>query len=259
MTARFHGLRSGSGGKDVFSLECGFKQVSVRSAMRLTFESCVLDLDTREVSCGGRAISLSPKAFALLELLVLRRPKALAKAEIHGALWPDTFVSETNLANLVVEVRAALGDDARAARIVRTVSRFGYAFCAEARVEGRGAPRAASAVNLAHRLVWGRRIIALETGVNLLGRDPDAVAWINHESVSRHHAHIVVDGTGATLEDLGSKNGTLVGGAPVTQPVRLGDGDEITLGEVPLRFHSFRPEMSTRTGRRKSGTTDEGD
>ena len=60
-----------------------------------------------------------------------QRPKALSKAEIHKALWPDTFVTETNLANLVVELRAALGDDAQSQRIVRTLPRFGYAFCAE--------------------------------------------------------------------------------------------------------------------------------
>ena len=71
--------------------------------MRLVFEDCILDLDTREVLRGSRAVALSPKAFALLELLALQRPKAISKAEIHGALWPDTFVSETNLANLVVE------------------------------------------------------------------------------------------------------------------------------------------------------------
>jgi DNA-binding winged helix-turn-helix (wHTH) protein len=222
--------------------------------MRLTFEDCVLDLDTREVRRGGHSVSLSPKAFALLELLVLRRPKALSKAEIHGALWPDTFVSETNLANLVVELRAALGDDAHAPRIVRTLPRYGYAFSAEASTDSRGAQEPAAHEGLEFRLVSGRREIALVPGENLIGRDHSAVVWINDESVSRRHARIVVDEAGATLEDLGSKNGTFLHGRPVHQPTRLEDGDEITLGEVvaPLRFHTLGASATTRTATRKS-------
>ncbi len=226
--------------------------------MRLTFEGCVLDLDTREVLRGGKAVPVSPKAFALLELLALRRPKALSKAEIQGALWPDTFVSETSLANLVVELRSALGDDAHAPRIVRTLPRFGYAFSADARVEERKAPAAASSGVLEYRLMWGRREIALSAGENLIGRDHTAVVWINDESVSRRHARVVVDEKGASLEDLGSKNGTFLRGRAVTRPMLLQDGDEFTLGQVvaPIRFHRLGASATTRTATRKNRTTD---
>ena len=125
--------------------------------MKLAFEGCVLDLDTREVFKDGGPAVLSPKAFALLELLVLRRPKALSKAEIHQALWPDTFVTETNIANLVVELRSALGDDAHAPRIVRTLPRFGYAFCAELHADNPEPQEAGSAEGRQYHLVWGRR------------------------------------------------------------------------------------------------------
>ncbi len=223
--------------------------------MRLVFEDCILDLDTREVLRGSRAVALSPKAFALLELLALQRPKAISKAEIHGALWPDTFVSETNLANLVVELRSELGDDAHASRIVRTVPRFGYAFCAEARVDPIGSAVPAPGGVVEYRLVWGRREIALTPGENLIGRDHAAAAWINDESVSRRHARIVVDEDGARLEDLGSKNGTFLRGRVVSGPTPLQDGDEFTLGEIvaPFRFHAFGAAATTRTGRQKGG------
>src|SRR5262245_39574475 len=89
IAGRRRGLRSIHGRLDVFSFGCGFDGVSVRGTMKLLFEDCVLDLDTREVHRAARPVSLSPKAFALLELLALRRPKALSKAEIHAALWPD--------------------------------------------------------------------------------------------------------------------------------------------------------------------------
>jgi DNA-binding winged helix-turn-helix (wHTH) protein len=211
-------------------LECGFDEVSVRASMKLFFEDCVLDLDTREVHRRAQPVALSPKAFALLELLVLRRPKALSKAEIHAALWPDTFVSETNLANLVVELRAALGDDVHASRVVRTVPRFGYAFCAEARSED-ASLAAAQGVASEHRLFFRRREIALLPGENV----------------------IVVGEDGAWLEDLGSKNGTFLRGRAVTRPTRLEDGEEFTLGEVaaPLRYHCSETTGTTRTGRTK--------
>jgi DNA-binding winged helix-turn-helix (wHTH) protein len=232
-------------------LECGFDEVSVRASMKLLFEDCVLDLDTREVHRRAQPVALSPKAFALLELLALRRPKAVSKAEIHAALWPDTFVSETNLANLVVELRAALGDDVHASRVVRTVPRFGYAFCAEARSDSSLA--AAQGVASEHRLFFRRREITLLPGENVIGRERTAVVWINEESVSRHHARVVVGEDGAWLEDLGSKNGTFLRGRAVTRPTRLEDGEEFTLGEVvaPLRYHCSETTGTTRTGKTK--------
>ena len=226
--------------------------------MKLHFEDCVLDLDTREVHRTARLVSLSPKAFALLELLALHRPKALSKAEIHAALWPDTFVTETNLANLVVELRAALGDDPHASRVIRTVPRFGYAFCAEARSEepSQEEPTGASE----HHLFFRRKEIALLPGENIIGREHAAAVWINEQSVSRRHARIVVKEDGAWLEDLGSKNGTFVQGRAITQPTCLQDGDEFTLGEVssPLRYHCTETATTTRTGRaapRRRGPT----
>ena len=78
---------------------------------------------------------VSPKAFALLEALIKVRPKAVSKDELHSCLWPETFVSDANLPNLVAELRESLGDDAHEPRIIRTVQRYGYAFRADATME----------------------------------------------------------------------------------------------------------------------------
>jgi DNA-binding winged helix-turn-helix (wHTH) protein len=90
--------------------------------MRLRFGDCVFDGETREVLRSGRPAPISPKAFALLELLIESRPKALSNAGIHERLWPGVHVTEANLPNLVVELRAALGVDARRPRVIRTLS-----------------------------------------------------------------------------------------------------------------------------------------
>lgn len=212
--------------------------------MRLAGGDWVFDSDTREVIREGSALPLSPKAFALLELLIRRRPKAVSKAEIHEHLWPGVFVSAANLANLVAELRAGLGDDARDPRILRTVPRFGYAFSADAvDVPETGASPSSSA--FVCRLVWGHREIALDPGENLIGRDQDSVVWIDDASVSRRHARIAVDDAGAVVEDLGSKNGTYVRGKRIENPARLEDQDALKIGPASMVFRLFRKMGST--------------
>ena len=212
--------------------------------MRLASSDWIFDSDTREVIQKGAAVPLSPKAFDLLELLIRRRPKAVSKADIHEHLWPDTFVSPANLANLVGELRAALGDDARAPRILRTVPRFGYAFAADAAAAPEKAP-ARSPAPFTCRLVWGPREIALDPGENLIGRDRDSVVWIDDASISRRHARIAVDDSGATVEDLGSKNGTFLRGRRIGKPARLADKDTIKIGPASMIFRLFKRTGST--------------
>ena len=92
------------------------------------FGDFVFDLDARELRRGAEPILLSPKAYQLLEVLVCNSPKALSKSALQEHLWPDTFVVEKNLVNLIAEIREALGDDAAHPRFIRTIQRFGYAF-----------------------------------------------------------------------------------------------------------------------------------
>ena len=211
--------------------------------MRLRFGDCVFDSDTRVVTRDGKPVALPPKVFQLLELLIVERPKAIAKGALHERLWPDTFVSDANLANLVADLREALGDDARRPHIIRTVQRFGYAFQAEARPDADPA-RTPSVF----RLVWGDREISLVEGINVLGRDREAVAWIDVYSVSRQHARILISGDDASLEDLGSKNGTFLRGDQVQGAMPLADGDEIRIGTAVMTLRRFSG-VSTQTAR----------
>ena len=76
--------------------------------MSVSFEDFVLDPDSRELRRAGHAVPLTPKAYQLLELLVTNRPKALSKLTIQEHLWPNTFVVEKNLVNLIGEIRRSL-------------------------------------------------------------------------------------------------------------------------------------------------------
>jgi DNA-binding winged helix-turn-helix (wHTH) protein len=199
--------------------------------MRVRFDGFVLDTATRELAGPGGPVHLPPKAFDLLELLVERRPAAVPRVDIEAKVWRGTHVSETSLAGLVGELRKALGDPGRPPRFIRTVHAFGYAFSGTATPDS-GPPAAGAA----HRLILERREIDLAAGENLLGREPGAVAFLDSASVSRRHARIVVGGGGATIEDLGSRNGTRVNGRAAAGRVALADGDEIELGSVRMIF-----------------------
>jgi DNA-binding winged helix-turn-helix (wHTH) protein len=212
--------------------------------MRLAFGECVFDSDTRELTRSGRTVHVSPKAFLLLELLLKSRPRALSKSELKDAIWPKTFVLETNLANLAAELRAAAGERGRSSRFIRTVHGFGYAFSGEAVPED---PKDRNGGASGVALIADGRTFALANGENDLGRDPAAEVFLDDTAVSRRHARITVRGSRATLEDLGSKNGTFLGGKPVTAPALLRDADAILLGSVLLTVRLADPGRSTRT------------
>jgi len=213
--------------------------------MGIRFGDCVLDSETRQLFVGGREVHLQPKAFQFLELLLQNRPKALAKDVLHERLWPGTFVSDGTLTSLLAEVREAVGDSAREPRFVRTVHRFGYAFCGQAQ-EVREAP-AAEGQKLACWLLRGMRRYALPSGETILGRDRGAAVFLDDASVSRRHARIVVTDAGATLEDLGSKNGTRIGEKRIESAEPIADGDQIRIGSVALTLRIYPMPDSTLT------------
>jgi len=204
------------------------------------FGRFVLDCDTRQLVGDGAEIHLSPKAFELLALLISNRRRAVSKAELLERLWPATFVEETNLAGLVVEIRRALHDSAAEPAFLRTVHRFGYRFAGDV-VESAAAPGAGRAC-----LLYENRRLDLLEGANIIGRAPDAAVHCEATGVSRHHARILLSNGEATLEDLGSKNGTYLQRERVTS-ARLSDGDEIRLGTASLVFRIEPPPGPTDT------------
>jgi pSer/pThr/pTyr-binding forkhead associated (FHA) protein len=81
----------------------------------------------------------------------------------------------------------------------------------------------------------------------VLGRSNEAAVFVDGAGVSRQHAQITIDDSGATLEDLGSKNGTVLNGTAISGPTPLADGAVIVLGATALKFRSFATSGSTET------------
>jgi DNA-binding winged helix-turn-helix (wHTH) protein len=206
--------------------------------MRTGFDGFVFDSELRSLARDGHRIHLTPKAFDLLHLLLEKRPRPVTGQEIMEHLWPGCFVARGNLANLVLEVRTALGDDGRTARYIRTVHRYGYVFSGPA-----DAAEASTPVPLARspfRLVMEDGQVLLSEGSTSIGRCLDCQVTLPSTTVSRCHARIVLANGRATLEDLQSKNGTFVNERRVEGATELSDGDRIRLGAVPMIYRLVR-------------------
>jgi DNA-binding winged helix-turn-helix (wHTH) protein len=214
--------------------------------MRLVFDEFVLDTGTRELYRDGRALSLTPKAFELLTILVRNRPSVVSKSVLQDQLWADRFVVDKNLSNLISEIREALGEDASRPRFIRTAHRVGYAFRHSVNKNGLRDRRGLDNGRL-FRLIWSNQRITLDEGDHVLGRDPDADVYLDSPSVSRRHAIIRIAEGEATLEDLGSRNGTFVGKRRADGVITLNDGDAIRLGSVVLTLRVVLAPGSTKS------------
>lgn len=80
-----------------------------------------------------------------------------------------------------------------------------------------------------------------------IGRDPGSAVFLNDMTVSRHHAVLRVSGLSATIEDLGSLNGTWVDGAIVNNAT-LQDGSTIQIGTFRMVYHTVHNTTRIATG-----------
>jgi DNA-binding winged helix-turn-helix (wHTH) protein len=198
--------------------------------MRMKFADCVLDLSARQLERQGKIVPLEPKVYELLEALIKRRPAVVTNNQLDELLWPDVYVARTSLTRLVSKLRDALGDNPHDSSIIRTAYKAGYAFCADVKCVASAAGPVATI-----ELVWKKQSLALTDGVHLAGRDDACAIVIDASTVSRHHARITVISGEVTIDDLESTNGTYVNGKRISEPTRLGLGDELALGSEVLQ------------------------
>src|SRR5713101_7325472 len=90
------------------------------------FGSFRLDTAKRLLTREGAHLTLPPKTFDLLLLLVESRGRVFTKKELISALWPDTFVEDANLTFQISTLRKALGPDG--SEWIETLPRYGYLF-----------------------------------------------------------------------------------------------------------------------------------
>jgi DNA-binding winged helix-turn-helix (wHTH) protein len=195
---------------------------------------------------GNEIVRVPPRVMQVLVCLADHPGDVVTKRQLIATVWEQEFVTEGALTRCVAILRRILGDDASEPRYVENIPRRGYRLVMD--------PRPLSdppAATLRRRaLCWlccGERTFTLSDGENVIGRASDAAVHIDSKSVSRHHARITVDGVQATLEDLGSKNGTFIDGRRLDTPSELHDGEQIAVGKVLLEFRVQDPDGSTET------------
>ncbi len=87
------------------------------------FADFVLNPSERMLTRADLPVSIQPKTFDALLLLVIHAGHLVSKTELMHSLWPDTHVKEANLTNVIVSLRKLLGREC-----IRTVSKHGYRF-----------------------------------------------------------------------------------------------------------------------------------
>jgi DNA-binding winged helix-turn-helix (wHTH) protein len=209
--------------------------------MKLVFGDCILDMAARQLSRAGQVVPLEPKMYELLEVLIQRRPAVVRNEELDEILWPKVYVARTSLTRLVSELRSVLGDTPRDSKIIRTAYKSGYAFGAT--VTTLATPGMGSLALFG--LIWNDRLLPLNEGQQSAGRGEECELVIDAETVSRRHARILVQDGNASIEDLGSTNGTSVNGVRICAPTPLLDGDEVALGTVKLLVRKRDPSKDT--------------
>ena len=94
-----------------------------------------VDVAERQLLRSGECVSLPPKVFDTLLVLVENGGRILEKDVLMNKIWPDSFVEESSLAQYIFQLRKALGDDASEHRFIETIPKRGYRFIAPVREE----------------------------------------------------------------------------------------------------------------------------
>src|SRR5262252_4208103 len=100
----------------------------MQSIKEITIGKYRLDLTNECLWHGTRVISLRPKAFAVLKLLIENPGQLVSKQKVLDTVWPGTFVGDAVLKDNIRQLREALNDDAGSPAYIETAHRRGYRF-----------------------------------------------------------------------------------------------------------------------------------
>ena len=189
----------------------------MQASREITFGRYRLDLTNECLWQGSRAISLRPKAFAVLRLLLEHAGQLVNKQQVLDTVWPGTFVGDAVLKDNIRQLREALHDDADSPTYIETAHRRGYRFIGKLSelVPERNSKIAGEA------LAANLGSFASSATKAVLGRDPELVklrGWLEHALAGERQLVFVTGEPGigkttvvqALLEQAGKIPGILV-------------------------------------------------
>jgi pimeloyl-ACP methyl ester carboxylesterase/DNA-binding winged helix-turn-helix (wHTH) protein/class 3 adenylate cyclase len=100
------------------------------------FDGFRVDASERLLFKENRAVSLTPKVFDTLLVLLENSSHVLTKKELMEKVWPDSFVEENNLAQNISILRKALGEGKEGEQYIQTVPKRGYRFVGDVTTSG---------------------------------------------------------------------------------------------------------------------------
>ncbi|MCL5265987.1 MAG: response regulator transcription factor [Chloroflexi bacterium] len=105
------------------------------SARRLVSGTLVLDRPSRRAFLDSKELTLTAKALALLEFLMLRQGEVISRQRLLDEIWGWDYPVATKCVDVrVAELRRCLADDADRPRYVETVVNEGYRFAGRVEV-----------------------------------------------------------------------------------------------------------------------------
>jgi TolB-like protein/tetratricopeptide (TPR) repeat protein len=96
----------------------------------ISFGGYRFDVAAGRLWSGTQELRLTPKAMAVLKVLVTHAGNPVSKDDLFASVWSDTAVSDDALTSCIQELRRALGDDSKRPRFIETRHRRGYRFVA---------------------------------------------------------------------------------------------------------------------------------
>ncbi|KPQ29321.1 MAG: two-component system, OmpR family, copper resistance phosphate regulon response regulator CusR [Marinobacter excellens HL-55] len=99
---------------------------TTRELDHLTVADLELDVISRKVTRDGKEITLTPREFSLLHLLLTHQEQVLARTDIATQLWDMNFDSDTKVVDVAVRRLKAKVDDGYSMRLIHNVRGVGY-------------------------------------------------------------------------------------------------------------------------------------
>ena len=96
--------------------------------VKFDFDNCVLDTNLRELRRDGELVAMQPQVFDLLLHLLKHRDHVVSRDDLIALVWNGRIVSDSTLDSRINAARNAVGDNGKAQRLIRTISRKGVRF-----------------------------------------------------------------------------------------------------------------------------------
>jgi TolB-like protein/Tfp pilus assembly protein PilF len=96
--------------------------------VKFSFDNHALDTDLRELRQGGELVAMQPQVFDLLVHLLKHRDHVVSRDDLIELVWRGRIVSDSTLDSRINAARAAIGDNGKEQKLIRTIPRKGLRF-----------------------------------------------------------------------------------------------------------------------------------